>query len=67
MRTPVFNKKIQYIVKNPRWNVPASIYKNEYAHKSESYLRKRGFAYNSEGIFLCIFYLFDNKDIMSAV
>lgn len=49
MRTPVFNKKIQYIVKNPRWNVPASIYKNEYAHKSESYLRKRGFAYNSEG------------------
>jgi len=49
MRTPIFNKKMQYIVKNPRWNVPASIYNNEYAHKSESYLRKGGFAYNSEG------------------
>lgn len=49
MRTPVFNKKMQYIVKNPRWNVPPSIYKNEYADKPESYLQKHGFAYNSEG------------------
>ena len=49
MRTPVFNRKMRYIVKNPRWNVPPSIYKKEYAGKSESYLRKRGFAYNGEG------------------
>jgi murein L,D-transpeptidase YcbB/YkuD len=49
LRTPVFNKKMQYIVKNPRWNVPASIYENEYKHKSESYLKKNGFAYNSQG------------------
>ena len=49
MRTPVFNRKLQYVVKNPRWNVPPSIYKKEYAHKSEAYLRKKGFAYNREG------------------
>lgn len=49
MRTPLFNKEMQYIVKNPRWNVPASIYYKEYAHKSKEYLRKKGFAYNSEG------------------
>jgi len=49
MRTPVFNRKMQYIVKNPRWNVPLSIYKKEYAHKSESQLRKLGLRYNSEG------------------
>jgi len=49
MRTPVFNKKMQYIVKNPRWNVPPSIYKKEYAHKSESQLRRLGLRYNSEG------------------
>lgn len=49
MRTPIFNKNMEYIVKNPRWNVPPSIYKKEYAGKSESYLKKRGFTYNSEG------------------
>ena len=49
MRTPIFNRKMQYIVKNPRWNVPPSIYKKEYAHKSESQLRKLGLRYNSEG------------------
>ena len=49
MRTPVFNRKMQYIVKNPRWNVPPVLYAKEYADKSESYLKKRGFAYNSEG------------------
>ena len=49
MRTPVFNRQMQYIVKNPRWNVPPSIYKKEYADKSENYLSKKGFAYNSEG------------------
>ncbi len=49
MRTPVFNRKMKYIVKNPRWNVPPSIYKKEYAGKSRSHLRKRGFAYNGEG------------------
>ena len=49
MRTPVFNRKMKYIVKNPRWNVPPSIYKNEYADKTDEYLRKKGFAFNSEG------------------
>ena len=49
MRTPVFNRKIKYIVKNPRWNVPPSIYKKEYAHKTESQLQKLGLKYNSEG------------------
>ena len=49
MRTPVFNRKMQYIVKNPRWNVPPVLYAKEYADKSESYLKKRGFAYSSEG------------------
>ena len=48
-RTPVFNRKMQYIVKNPRWNVPSSIYEKEYADKSKSYLRKKDFAYNSKG------------------
>ena len=49
MRTPVFNRNMKYIVKNPRWNVPPSIYAKEYAHKSEESLRKEGFSYNSEG------------------
>jgi len=49
MRTPVFNRKMKYIVKNPRWNVPPSIYKKEYAHKTESQLQKLGLRYNSEG------------------
>ena len=49
MRTPVFHRNMQYIVENPRWNVPPSIYAKEYAGKSESYLRKKGLYYNSEG------------------
>lgn len=49
MRTPIFNRNMQYIVKNPRWNVPPSIYYKEYMNKSEDYLRREGFAYNSEG------------------
>jgi len=49
MRTPVFNRKMQYIVKNPRWNVPPVLYAKEYAHKSESQLKKLGLRYNSEG------------------
>lgn len=49
MRTPVLNRKMQYIVKNPRWNVPPSIYAKEYAHKSGSYLRRNGFAFDSQG------------------
>jgi murein L,D-transpeptidase YcbB/YkuD len=48
-RTPVFNRKMQYIVKNPRWNVPSSIYKKEYVHKSKSQLKKLGLQYNSKG------------------
>jgi len=49
MRTPVFNRKMQYIVKNPRWNVPPALYAKEYAHKSKSQLKKLGLRYNSEG------------------
>ena len=49
MRTPIFNRKMKYIVKNPRWNVPNSIYKKEYVHKSAAYLTKKGFTYNSKG------------------
>jgi murein L,D-transpeptidase YcbB/YkuD len=49
MRTPVFNNQMQYIVKNPRWIVPPSIYQKEYMHKSESELIDEGFAYNNEG------------------
>ncbi len=49
MRTPVFNRKMQYIVKNPRWNVPPVLYAKEYAHKSKSQLKKLGLRYNSEG------------------
>lgn len=49
MRTPIFNRYIKYIVKNPRWNVPPLIYKDEYADKSEEYLKKHGFAFNAEG------------------
>ena len=48
-RTPVFSRKMKYIVKNPRWNVPDNIYKKEYAHKSEEDLRKLGLVYNSNG------------------
>jgi murein L,D-transpeptidase YcbB/YkuD len=48
-RTPVFSRKMQYIVKNPRWNIPDNIYKKEYAHKSVEALRKKGLVYNSEG------------------
>lgn len=49
MRTPLLHRKMQYIVINPRWNVPSSIYAKEYAGKSEEYLKKNRFAYNSEG------------------
>ncbi len=49
MRTPIFNRKMKYIVKNPRWNIPPSIYKNEFADKTDEYLKKNGYAYNSEG------------------
>ena len=49
LRTPIFNRQMKYIVKNPKWNVPASIYKSEYADKSTSFLRKKGFAFNAQG------------------
>jgi len=49
MRTPIFNRKMKFIVKNPRWNVPPSIYKNEFADKTDEYLKKNDYAYNSEG------------------
>jgi len=49
MRTPIFHRNMQYIVENPRWNVPPSIYAKEYADKSEDYLKRKGLYYNSEG------------------
>jgi len=49
MRTPIFNRKMKFIVENPTWNVPPSIYKKEYAHKSEEQLQKLGLRYNKEG------------------
>jgi murein L,D-transpeptidase YcbB/YkuD len=49
MRTPVFNRKMKFIVENPTWNVPPSIYKKEYAHKSESQLKRLGLRYNRDG------------------
>jgi len=49
MRTPLLNRRMQYIVKNPRWYVPPSIYAKEYAHKSMSYLKRNGFALNGQG------------------
>ena len=49
MRTPMLHREMQYIVMNPRWNVPPSIYAKEYADKSETYLKKNRFTYNSEG------------------
>lgn len=49
MRTPVFHRNMKYIVLNPRWNVPPSIYSKEYADKSYEELRKKGFDFNQEG------------------
>lgn len=49
MRTPIFNRNMKFIVQNPTWNVPPSIYNKEYAHKSVSQLRRLGLRYNSEG------------------
>ena len=49
MRTPVFSRKMQYVVLNPTWNVPPSIYKKEYAHKSVAELKKIGLRYGSNG------------------
>jgi len=49
MRTPFLNRMLTYVVKNPRWYVPPSIYANEYADKSMAYLKKNGFAFTSQG------------------
>ncbi len=49
MRTPVFHRNMKYVVLNPRWNVPTSIYKKEYANKSYKELQKKGFDFNKEG------------------
>jgi murein L,D-transpeptidase YcbB/YkuD len=49
MRTPLLNQRLQYIVKNPRWYVPPSIHAKEYAHKSDGYLKRNGFAFDSQG------------------
>jgi murein L,D-transpeptidase YcbB/YkuD len=49
MRTPVFQREMKYIVLNPRWNVPPSIYKKEYADKSYEELQKKGFDFNRDG------------------
>ena len=50
MRTPLMQKEMTYIVKNPRWYVPPSIYAKEYAHKSLNYLKRNGFAFNGDGL-----------------
>ncbi|GEM_PF-1446954 len=49
MRTPVFSRKMKFVVLNPTWNVPPSIYKKEYAHKSTHQLKKLGLRYGSDG------------------
>jgi len=49
MRTPVFSRKMQFVVLNPTWNVPPSIYRKEYAHKSTAELKKLGLRYGSNG------------------
>ena len=49
MRTPVFNRKMKFIVLNPTWNVPPSIYNKEYADKSPEELQKLGLRYGSNG------------------
>jgi len=49
MRTPLFHRNMKFIVLNPTWNVPPSIYAKEYAHKSPEQLRRLGLRYNSEG------------------
>jgi len=49
MRTPVFNRKMKFIVLNPTWNVPPSIYSKEYADKSPEELQKLGLRYGSDG------------------
>ncbi len=49
MRTPVFNRNMKFIVENPTWNVPPSIYAKEYAHKSPEQLRRLGLRYGSDG------------------
>jgi murein L,D-transpeptidase YcbB/YkuD len=49
MRTPVFSREMKFVVLNPTWNVPPSIYKKEYAHKSSHQLKKLGLHYGSNG------------------
>ena len=49
MRTPIFSRKMQFVVLNPTWNVPPSIYKKEYAHKSSVQLKRLGLCYGSNG------------------
>ena len=49
MRTPLLNRMMTHVVKNPRWYVPPSIYANEYADKSMNYLKKNGFSFTSQG------------------
>lgn len=49
MRTPVLNRKMLYVVKNPRWYVPPSIYAKEYAHRSTGYLNRNRFSFDSQG------------------
>jgi len=49
LKTPVFHRQMKYVVLNPRWVVPDSIYKKEYAHKSKSYLKSHRFAFDSNG------------------
>ena len=49
MRTPIFSREMKFVVLNPTWNVPPSIYKKEYAHLSSAQLKKIGLRYGSNG------------------
>ena len=49
MRIPVFNRNMKFIVENPTWNVPPSIYAKEYAPKSPEQLQRLGLRYGSDG------------------
>ena len=48
-KTPIFSEDMKYIVQNPVWNVPDSIYYNEYQKYSDYELDRKGFSFNNKG------------------
>jgi len=48
-RTPIFQENLKYIVKNPKWNVPDSIYYKEYSNWSYEKIKRKGFAFTKDG------------------